>query len=56
MKVQSAKLNTDNVLESKGIMLSDCQMCDAMPYATDPKLAERLWTLSEKLVQNSFKL
>jgi len=42
--------------ESKGIMLSDCQMCDAMPYATDPKLAERLWTLSEKLVQNSFKL
>ncbi|KAG9193989.1 hypothetical protein G6011_04024 [Alternaria panax] len=42
--------------ESKGVLLHDCQMCDAMPYATDPKLAERLWTLSEKLVQSSFKL
>jgi hypothetical protein len=42
--------------ESKGVLLHDCQMCDAMPYATDTNLAERLWTLSEKLVQSSFKL
>lgn len=42
--------------ESKGVLLHDCQMCDAMPYATDAKLAEKLWTLSEKLVHSSFKL
>jgi hypothetical protein len=42
--------------ESKGVLLHDCQMCDAMPYATDAKLAEQLWTLSEKLVHSSFKL
>ncbi|CAN9461514.1 unnamed protein product [Alternaria alternata] len=47
----------DPVLDkSKGVLLHDCQMCDAMPYATDTNLAERLWTLSEKLVQSSFKL
>ncbi|KAG9380819.1 Retinol dehydrogenase 13 [Pyrenophora tritici-repentis] len=42
--------------EPKGVLLHDCQMCDAMPYATDPKLAERLWELSETLVQTDLKL
>ncbi|OAL44466.1 NAD(P)-binding protein [Pyrenochaeta sp. DS3sAY3a] len=42
--------------EPKGILLHDCQLFDAAPHATDPKIAERLWTLSEKLVQRDFKL
>ncbi|USP78246.1 hypothetical protein yc1106_05520 [Curvularia clavata] len=42
--------------DSKGILLHDCQISDAMPYATDPKLAEKLWSLSEKLVGTNFKL
>ena len=42
--------------EPKGIMLHDCQMCEAAPHATDPRNAERLWTLSEQLVQTDFKL
>ncbi|KAF2250950.1 NAD(P)-binding protein [Trematosphaeria pertusa] len=42
--------------EPKGILLHDCQICDAAPHATDPKIAERLWTLSEKLVKRDFKL
>ncbi|KAF2644095.1 NAD(P)-binding protein [Massarina eburnea CBS 473.64] len=42
--------------EPKGILLHDCQMCDAAPHATDPGIAERLWALSEKLVKTDFKL
>ena len=52
--VESA--GADVRLESKGILLHDCQISDAMPHATDPKLAEKLWSLSEKLVQMNFKL
>lgn len=49
-------VGADVWLDSKGILLHDCQMTEAMPYATDPKLAEKLWTLSEKLVQTNLKL
>ncbi|CAO2652087.1 Nn.00g003700.m01.CDS01 [Neocucurbitaria sp. VM-36] len=42
--------------ESKGLLLHDCQLFDAAPHATDSKVAERLWTLSEDLVQQKFKL
>ncbi|KAF2867753.1 hypothetical protein BDV95DRAFT_502438 [Massariosphaeria phaeospora] len=42
--------------DSKGLILHDCQFCDAAPYAKDPKNAERLWALSEKLVKRDFKL
>lgn len=42
--------------EPKGILLHDCQLFDAAPHATDPKIAERLWALSEKLVKQDFKL
>lgn len=31
-------------------------MFDAAPHATNEQLAERLWTLSEKLVNREFKL
>ncbi|KAH9866931.1 hypothetical protein IAQ61_007521 [Plenodomus lingam] len=44
-----------NDVHSNGVFLHDCQMTDAAPYATDSKLAERLWALSEKLVQQEFK-
>ena len=41
----------------KGILLHDCQMfSDVAPHASDPKLAEKLWTLSETLVKKEFKL
>jgi hypothetical protein len=50
------ELGADVCLDSKGILLHDCQMCDAMPHATDPSLAEKLWGLSEKLVRSDFKL
>ncbi|RMZ70346.1 Short-chain dehydrogenase TIC 32 chloroplastic [Pyrenophora seminiperda CCB06] len=40
----------------KGVLLHDCQMWDALPYATDPKIAERLWNLSKTLVQKYFEL
>ncbi|KAJ4376029.1 hypothetical protein N0V83_001309 [Neocucurbitaria cava] len=43
-------------VEPEEILLHDCQLCDAAPYATDPKISERLWSLSEKLVQKDFKL
>jgi hypothetical protein len=42
-------------LEEEGVLLHDCQMCDAMPYATDPNLADRLWKLSEELVGSRFE-
>ncbi|EMD90655.1 hypothetical protein COCC4DRAFT_47329 [Bipolaris maydis ATCC 48331] len=42
--------------EEKGIFLDDCQMIEAMPHATDPDQAEKLWDLSEKLVGTKFKL
>ncbi|KAF1967233.1 NAD(P)-binding protein [Bimuria novae-zelandiae CBS 107.79] len=42
--------------EPKGILLHNCQIFDAAPYATDEELAKRLWTLSEKLVKGDFKL
>jgi len=40
----------------KGLYLKDCQIEDAAPHASDPKLAERLWHLSEQLVGQEFKL
>ncbi|KAL5119631.1 hypothetical protein ACEQ8H_002477 [Pleosporales sp. CAS-2024a] len=41
---------------SKGIMLSDCQIYEPAPWATDSATAERLWILSETLVKRDFKL
>lgn len=36
--------------ESKeDVFLSECQLTKALPHATDPQLARRLWTLSEEL-------
>ncbi|KAF2269967.1 short chain dehydrogenase/ reductase-like protein [Lojkania enalia] len=40
----------------QGILLHDCQVIEAAPHATDPKIADRLWALSEKLVKREFKL
>jgi hypothetical protein len=31
-------------------------MFDPAPYAADPRRAERLWTLSEELVQEEFRV
>jgi hypothetical protein len=42
--------------EPNGILLHDCQLFDAAPHATDPKIADRLWGLSEVLVGREFKL
>lgn len=53
LRMALAEANEDS--EANGILLHDCQICDAMPYATDLKLAERLWKLSEELVGSKFE-
>ncbi|OIW25578.1 oxidoreductase-like protein [Coniochaeta ligniaria NRRL 30616] len=48
---------TDPALnEIKGLYLKDCQIQEPAPHASDPKLAERLWHLSEELVGQKFQL
>ncbi|OJD30474.1 retinol dehydrogenase [Diplodia corticola] len=42
--------------EPSGSFLSDCQYHEPPPYATDPALAEKLWSLSEELVKQKFDL
>lgn len=34
---------------NSSVFLSDCQIVDAQPHATDYRLAQRLWDLSEQL-------
>lgn len=41
-------------IASSGIYLSDCQKEKAADHASDPKVAERLWKLSEELVGQTF--
>ncbi|KAF2845643.1 short chain dehydrogenase/ reductase-like protein [Plenodomus tracheiphilus IPT5] len=36
---------------SQGVLLHDCQISDAAPHATNPDAVERLWKLSETLVE-----
>ena len=40
----------------QGVYLSDCQLAEASPHATDPETAERLWRLSEELVGQKFDI
>jgi hypothetical protein len=55
--VQGWLFEANAVVDSKdGVLLQDCQLCNAAPHATNPKFAERLWTLSEKLVKQEFPL
>jgi len=42
--------------DTEGLYLSDCQPGQAEPHATDWESAEKLWTLSEELVQEKFPL
>ena len=49
-------MSANVLVESSEVLLHDCQRCDAMSYATDFRLAKKLWTLSEKLVQKESKL
>ncbi|KAL1649160.1 hypothetical protein SLS58_001734 [Diplodia intermedia] len=42
--------------EPSGSFLSDCQFYEPPPYATDPDIADRLWSLSEDLVKEKFDL
>ncbi|KAI9760384.1 MAG: hypothetical protein M4579_001680 [Chaenotheca gracillima] len=39
-----------------GHYLSDCQIVSPAPHASDPKVADRLWHLSEELVGQTFGL
>lgn len=39
-----------------GGYLADCQLAPAAEHATDPKIAKRLWGLSEELVGEKFDL
>jgi len=49
-------VNANVGIEPKGVLLHDCQMCEAAPHASNPEFAERLWKLSEELVKQEFKL
>ncbi|KAF9630440.1 Short-chain dehydrogenase/reductase SDR [Lasiodiplodia theobromae] len=40
--------------EPSGTFLSDCQYFEPPAYATDPEIAEKLWSLSEELVHEKF--
>ncbi|KUJ13092.1 NAD(P)-binding protein [Mollisia scopiformis] len=42
--------------EPNGVYMADCQYAEAAPFATDPKMAQRLWALSEELVGEKFSL
>lgn len=43
-------------VEVKGLYLSDCQITEPTPHASDPVAADRLWKLSEELVGQKFPL
>ncbi|PGG99979.1 hypothetical protein AJ79_08341 [Helicocarpus griseus UAMH5409] len=53
--ILAAALDHDLEPES-GKFLRNCAVYDVMPYALDPDAAERLWTLSEKLIGEEFKV
>lgn len=40
----------------QGGYFADCQLAPAAEYATDAKIADRLWALSEELVGEKFPL
>ena len=40
--------------DGKGVYMDNCQIADPAPWASDPAAAARLWTLSEKLVGQTF--
>ncbi|KAF8848988.1 NAD(P)-binding protein [Acephala macrosclerotiorum] len=42
--------------QANGVYMADCQYVEAAPSATDSKMAERLWSLSEELVGEKFSL
>ncbi|KAI1637837.1 hypothetical protein F4809DRAFT_602837 [Biscogniauxia mediterranea] len=42
--------------ETRGLYLADCQFFPCADYAMDPKIAERLWSLSEDLIGEKFVL
>jgi hypothetical protein len=44
------------ITEVKGLYLSDCQLAEPFPHASDPVAADRLWKLSEELVGERFSL
>jgi NAD(P)-dependent dehydrogenase (short-subunit alcohol dehydrogenase family) len=49
-------LAAGNVNDGSGLYLDDCQIASQADWAKDPKAAERLWLLSEELVQQKFEL
>ena len=42
--------------EFSGAYLSDCQVSETPEYAHNPKLADKLWTLSEEIVGEKFEI
>ncbi|KAJ9137479.1 Short-chain dehydrogenase/reductase family oxidoreductase [Pleurostoma richardsiae] len=42
--------------KSDGLYMSDCQIAECSDYASDPRLAERLWHLSEELTGRTYAL
>jgi len=42
--------------ESSGAYLDDCQVGSPAPFATNGAYAERLWSLSEQLLDKKFEI
>ena len=42
--------------DPRGVYLNECQIGEAAPHATDTEAADRLWHLSEHLVDQKFDL
>ena len=40
----------------QGVYMSDCQFADAKAWATESSMAEKLWSMSEKMVGEKFNL
>lgn len=47
--------NTNTPSAHSGTFLSDCQIFKTADYTTNPQYAEKLWTLSEKIVGEKFE-
>ena len=53
--ISSDTVDVDTFPEKSGVFLDNCQLKDPSPHASDLRLAEKLWRLSEELVREKFE-
>ena len=44
------------IVDKSGVYLEDCQVKQAMPFATDLTIAKKLWKVGEELVGQKFDI